>query len=684
MATQTSAAPKSDAAPTVHGSSIRVRIVVAFAVTAVLASLLGVVISGATYQPAPNGLPDSGPLVGWALPMIGALTFAAAMATVGWLLLAGFLDPAAGAKTVSHRGRTALLRASAAAGVWCVVSLVAAILKLADILGVDLGTALEPTTFTTYAWDVTDVRTLLICSLLAAIISVGTAFSVSLNGTAVWCAIALVAVAIPATAGHAAGLGDHGLALVNGVAHAVAATVWVGGLIALGATIWPKATNVAVAAQRFGLLAIASVIVLAASGIVNAYVRLGSPSDLLTSGYGRLVVVKVALLICLLAIATWIRQKLLPKLTGDQPRRTFAKLAGFELVLMALATGFGVALSLTAPTREAVQFATQGEALLGFDFPAEPTISSILLGWRFDSLFFVIGIAACVYYTIGVARLHARGDKWPISRTICWYIGWGIVIWATNAGIATYAEVSVGMHMIQHMTLTMMAPIFLVLAGPITLALRALKPSPTGGRGPREMLTVGLHSGIARFFTNPVVILVIYVLGIYGLYLTNVFGSLMSSHVGHVVMTTHFLVSGTLLAYVAIGIDPKPKPLPYWSKMLLVLAAIILHTFFAVVVMSSTTLIGGSWYSQVRPPWLTDPVQDSMLGGQIAWGVGEIPTLIMMLIIAVQWSRSDDRESKRRDRFTETRGDHEMDDYNAYLARLNQLHEEHESKDKNK
>ena len=47
--------------------------------------------------------------------------------------------------------------------------------------------------------------------------------------------------------------------------------------------------------------------------------------------------------------------------------------------------------------------------------------------------------------------------------------------------------------MIQHMTLTMMAPIFLVLAGPVTLALRALKPSPTGGRGPRELLMGGLH-----------------------------------------------------------------------------------------------------------------------------------------------------------------------------------------------
>ena len=51
----------------------------------------------------------------------------------------------------------------------------------------------------------------------------------------------------------------------------------------------------------------------------------------------------------------------------------------------------------------------------------------------------------------------------------------------------------------------------------------------------------------------------------------------MSSHIGHIVMTTHFLVAGILLAYVAIGIDPKPTPLPFWGRMMLVLAAIILH-----------------------------------------------------------------------------------------------------------
>ncbi len=672
MATQTPAATKASDAPVAQGSEIRVRIVVLFGLVAIVATLIGLVFSGASYQPAPNGLPDSGPLVGWLLPTATVTTFAAAMACVGWLLLAGFLDPSAGKNIVSKRGRTAMLRASAAAGIWCVVSLIAAVLKLASILGVDISTAVAPNTFLTYAWDVTDVRTLLIAAVLAGIVCVGTAISVSLAGTTIWLILAVAAIATPATGGHAAGLGDHGLALVNGVAHAVAATLWVGGLIALGATVWPRAQNVAVAAQRFGYFAIASVVVLTVSGIGNTYVRLGSPSDLVTSGYGRLVVAKTLLLIALIATAAWLRTRLIPKLDGEQPRRTFAKIAGLELTLMAIATGLGVALSLTAPTRVGAQFATQAEVLLGFEFPPAPTVANVVFGWDFDVLFFTLAILGCIFYALGIARLRGRGDSWPISRTICWFIGCGIVIWTTNAGIATYAELSVGIHMIQHMTITMMAPIFLVLAGPITLALRALKPSPTHGRGAREVLTEGLHSPIARFFTNPIMVLVIYVVGLYGLYLTNIFGSLMGSHVGHITMTTHFLVSGLLLAYVAVGIDPKPKPLPYWARLILVLATIILHTFFAVVMMSSTTLIGANWYSLVRPPWLIDPVQDSMLGGQIAWGVGEIPTLILLIIIGVQWSRSDERESKRRDRFTGTHGDTELDDYNAYLAKLNE------------
>jgi cytochrome c oxidase assembly factor CtaG/putative copper export protein len=648
-----------------------VRVVIGFGVLAIVSSLVGVILSGASYVPAPDGLPDTGPVVTWLLPASSAFVFAAAVATIGWLLLAGFLDPAMGKKTVSVRGRRALIRASVAAAVWCVAALGSAFLTLAYILGIPLSEAVSPSIFTTYAWDIEDVRALIISAILAAAVSVGSLLSVELRRVTIWLALALAAVATPATAGHAAGLGDHSMALTNSVVHAVAASVWIGGLIALGALVWPRAQDIAIAAQRFGYLAIASVILLTFAGLGNAYVRLGAPSDLLTSGYGRLVLMKVALLIVLVASASWMRQRLLPKLSDDKPRRTFAKVAILELSLMAVASGLGVALSLTEPTRVEIEFATQGEALLGFAFPASPTASSVLFGWDFDILFFTLGVAACVLYVMGTHRLKARGDRWPVLQTVSWFIGWGIFIWTTNAGISVYSQVSVGLHMVQHMTIVMMVPIFLVLAAPMTLALRAIKPSPTGGRGPRELIMSGLHSKVAIILTNPLIILAIYVSGLYGLYLTDLFGILMSSHIGHIFMTFHFLISGLLLTYVVVGTDPKPRPLPHWARMLLVLTAIVLHAFFAIALMSTPTVVGANWFSLVQPEWLVDPVKDSVLGGQVAWGVGEIPSVLLLLIIGVQWSRSDERESKRRDRFTDAHGDREMDDYNAYLAALN-------------
>lgn len=638
-------------------------------------AIVGVLISGASYEAPPNGLPDAGAFVGWSLPIIKALVLVAQMATVGMLLLAGFLDPELGKTVVSRRGRTAMLKAAVAAGVWCLGTLFLATLVLSNILGITYSEVLDPAIFSTYAWEIVEVRTLLVTSLLGLAICIGCVFSISLSMVTVWLALTLVAVAAPATAGHAAGLGDHSMAVSNAVAHAVAASVWVGGLIALGTLVFslakPRSPKlVAVAAQRFGYLAMAAVIVLLISGILSAYVRLASVSDLWTSGYGRLVILKSALLVVLVVLAAQIRQRILPQLSDEPRLRTFSKVAVSELVLMGIASGLGVALTMTAPTRAEVLLPTQGEMLLGFAFPPPPTFANVALGWDFDILFFAIGVVACAYYTFWVCRLRARGDKWPWLRLISWYIGWGIVIWATNSGIATYSEVSVGLHMVQHMTLTMLAPIFIVLAAPITLALRALKPSPTGGRGPRELLMTGLHSPLARFITHPLVVLFIYVFGLYGLYLTDLFGALMASHVGHIFMTLHFLLSGLLLAYVVIGTDPKPKPLPYWGRMMLVMSAVVLHAFFAVAMMSTATVIGANWYSIVRPEWITDPVRDSVLGGQIAWGVGEIPGVVMLLIIAVQWLRSDKRESDRRDRRTRVR-DTELEDYNAYLADLN-------------
>jgi len=179
-----------------------------------------------------------------------------------------------------------------------------------------------------------------------------------------------------------------------------------------------------------------------------------------------------------------------------------------------------------------------------------------------------------------------------------------------------------------------------------------------------------LHSWITRILTNPFYVFIVYVLGLYGLYLTPAFGWLMGSHVGHIVMQVHFLTSGYLFYWVVIGIDPRPRPLAYWGRLMLLLLALAVHGFFAVILMMSTVPLAEEWYGIVRPPWVPDLLQDSLNGGQVAWALSEIPTLIVMIVISVQWARSDDREAKRNDRQADRDGNAELQSYNARLARL--------------
>ncbi len=292
------------------------------------------------------------------------------------------------------------------------------------------------------------------------------------------------------------------------------------------------------------------------------------------------------------------------------------------------------------------------------------------LGFNLDPLFLTASLIAAALYIAGAVRLARRGDRWPWLRTASWLTGIAIVIWCTNAGISVYAQVSVGLHMLQHMTLTMMAPIFLVLGAPATMALRALRPAKGNERGPREWLVWFLHSWITRLLTNPFYVFFIYVIGLYGLYFTPAFGWLMGSHVGHVLMQVHFIVSGYLFYWILIGIDPRPKPLPYWARLLMLLLALSVHGFFAVALMMGTQPLAVEWYGIVQPPWITDPLKDTLDGGQVAWGLSEIPSLIVLIVIAVQWARSDDREATRMDRQADRDDDAELRAYNDRLAAI--------------
>jgi putative copper resistance protein D len=229
-------------------------------------------------------------------------------------------------------------------------------------------------------------------------------------------------------------------------------------------------------------------------------------------------------------------------------------------------------------------------------------------------------------------------------------------------------------HMVQHMLLSMVIPIFLVLAAPVTLALRTLPRNP-GQVGPREWLNSFIHSGYVQVISNPIVASLIFVGSFYGLYFSPLFPWLMRSHWGHVFMGVHFLLAGGLFFWSLIGVDPGPKRPPFLARMVIMLVVMPLHSFFSIALMTTSTVLAEEYYGGLLRPYATDLLDDQHLGAAIGWATGEVPMLIVMAAMFIQWMRADERDAKRLDRRQERaaatgQGTDELADYNAYLASL--------------
>jgi cytochrome c oxidase assembly factor CtaG len=395
-----------------------------------------------------------------------------------------------------------------------------------------------------------------------------------------------------------------------------------------------------------------------------------APTDLFSTTYGALVVGKAAALAVLGALGLVHRRRTVARAAAGATG-ALVRLGAVEILLMLATIGLAVALGRSAPPGTASAPPSRTEVLIGYDLAAPPTFARLALDWRFDLLFGTAAVALAAVYVVGVVRLRRRGDAWPVGRTVGWLVGCATLLAATSSGVGRYAPAMFSVHMAQHMLLSMLVPILLVLGAPVTLALRALPPA---GRsrppGAREWLLAAVHSPPARWFTHPLVALPLFVGSYYALYFSGLFASALPEHPAHVLMKLHFLLTGLAFFWPLIGIDPAPRRLEPAGRLGILFASVPFHAFFGVALMSSATVIGDGFYRALALPWVPDPLRDQQLGGGLAWASGELPLLLVVIVLLVQWSRQDERSARRDDRRADADGDADLTAYNDMLRRL--------------
>ncbi|QQC87793.1 cytochrome c oxidase assembly protein [Streptomyces alfalfae] len=286
-----------------------------------------------------------------------------------------------------------------------------------------------------------------------------------------------------------------------------------------------------------------------------------------------------------------------------------------------------------------------------------------------DPFFLIGGLVGLALYGWGVTRLVRRGDKWPVGRTVAFVLGVLTVLLVMCTQLNDYGMVMFSVHMVQHMVISMLSPILLLLGAPITLALRALPTAARGHKGPREWLLWLLHSRYMRIITHPAFTIPLFIASLYALYFTPIFDTLMGSKAGHIGMMVHFLAVGLVFFWPIMGVDPGPHRPGYVMRMLELFAGMPFHAFFGIALMMATQPMVGTY---THPPASLgiDALADQEAAGGIAWAFSEIPSVVVLVALLFQWRRSEDREARRKDRAADRDGDKELEAYNAYLASL--------------
>ena len=427
------------------------------------------------------------------------------------------------------------------------------------------------------------------------------------------------------------------------------------------------------AARRFSALALWCFVAMAASGVVNALVRIRL-ADLVRTEYGWLIIGKVVAL-CLLGVLGWRQRRTgVAALQADPRRPRTADPAG-------AGRGGGVRCDVRHRSRAGPHPAAAAarrepspvEVAIGYDFagPADGGTGAVRLAirphlrHRGDRL--GGGVPGRCGAGCGAAATPGRSaGRWR------WLFGCAALLFATSSGLGRYMPAMFSMHMVAHMLLSMLVPILLVLGAPVTLALRAL---PAAGRGdppgPAGMAAGGAALAGSRG-SSPTRSWRPCCSSRASTACTSAASSTRrsSNHAAHVLMNVHFLLSGYLFYWVVIGVDPTPRQIPQLGKLAMVFASLPLHAFFGVVLMGMQTVLGETFYRSLQLSWHTDLLGDQRLGGGIAWAAGEVPLVVVMIALLIQWRRSDQRTAKRLDRAADRDDDADLAAYNAMLAEL--------------
>ncbi|WP_368505756.1 cytochrome c oxidase assembly protein [Alkalihalophilus sp. As8PL] len=240
----------------------------------------------------------------------------------------------------------------------------------------------------------------------------------------------------------------------------------------------------------------------------------------------------------------------------------------------------------------------------------------VLAEWILASPFIVLFIL----YLAAVMISNRTHKKWPVYRIGLWTAGTALAVISVLGPLAKLAHGDFVWHMAGHLFLGMLAPLFMVLAAPMTLFLRTL---PT--HAARKVTNV-LRTRVAAFFTDPIIASLLNVGGLWILYTTDLYLMMHEIVALHIFIHFHVFLAGYLFTVSMIYIDPMPHIRSYLYRSVVLVLALAGHGIL-------------SKYIYANPPQGVERAQAES-GGMLMYYGGDAVDIIIIFILCLHWYKA--------------------------------------------
>ncbi len=304
--------------------------------------------------------------------------------------------------------------------------------------------------------------------------------------------------------------------------------------------------------------------------------------------------------------------------TRDRTRLRLADQAGDNVAVMALA----------------LAAASHGV----YHGPPELTAVRAVTEWTFDPwmLALVVLLGGC--YLAGVRHLRRQGLPWSRWRAVNFGAGLGIVVIATMSAFGTYFATLFYMRAFQTILLLLLAPLFLALGRPLTLAIAAF---PRAG----QRLERVIRSPLARVVTFPAITTLALVAVPFVMYFTTWYTAAFHSDAVREITYLALMAPGFVFFWTLLRVDPVPKVYSYGVSLWITAFEVVGDAFLGLAVIANQNLIGAAYYHALARPWGPSLQTDQILGGGTLWIFGDLVGLPFLVAQLIQWMREDEAEA---------------------------------------